>query len=321
MWNELVSIIIPVYNVEKYVARCINSLLHQTYRNIEIIVINDGSTDNSLNKCLKFHNEPCVHILSQENKGLSAARNAGLDIAQGSYIAFVDSDDFVAPAYIEKLVGLSIKYDADIVHSGVQAFLDETEIKTHQDKTQQGNVTEIKLSRKEACRELFETNIDGIGCAAVKLYKRSMWKDRRFPIGKLHEDEFMVYKLFWDASTVVATTEKLYYYQSKRADSITHAAFTLKRLDRIEAGRERAVFFRKSGEKELEGKSYAALSTSIIEDLRKMKESGSHKGNEKLYRELSKEAITCFVHFVMFSRHVRLKRKIHILLMFILGIK
>ena len=116
MYKKLVTVVVPIYNVERYLEKCLTSIILQTYKNLEVILVNDGSTDNSLNICKEFEKEDSrIRIISQENKGLSVARNVGIENAKGEYIAFVDSDDFISCKFIENLYNESIRNNSDIV--------------------------------------------------------------------------------------------------------------------------------------------------------------------------------------------------------------
>ena len=131
-----VSVIIPVYNGERFIEQCLNSVLNQTYENLEIICINDGSTDQSLKKLKEYAaKDDRVVVLSQENKGMSGARNSGMDIATGQYIAFVDCDDYIDVTMIEKLVDIANRTDAEIVITNILLFFEDTlQIKSFRDE-------------------------------------------------------------------------------------------------------------------------------------------------------------------------------------------
>ena len=126
MKNPLVSVIIPIYNVEKYINKTINSVINQTYKNLEIILVNDGATDNSLEICKKYNEiDSRIMIIEKENGGLSSARNAGLDVAKGEYISLIDGDDFIESHFIEYLLSLIIKSEADIAECYLEKIDEE----------------------------------------------------------------------------------------------------------------------------------------------------------------------------------------------------
>ncbi len=237
-----ISIIVPVYNVESYLPKCINSLINQTYKNIEIILVDDGSSDNSGHICDKFAKEDKrVKVIHKENGGLSDARNKGIEIAKGSYITFIDSDDYVSPKYCEILYGLLKKYNADIAISDYQTFTEKDVI------LEQIINEEIVMDSKKALANLYDKDYDiAMRVAWGKLYKINLFDKIRYPKGKINEDEFVIHYLYDMAKKVVLTKSKLYYYL-QRESSIMGKTFSLKRLDALEALKDRIDFFDKKG--------------------------------------------------------------------------
>lgn len=213
MENELVSIIVPVYNVEKYLSKCINSIISQTYKNIEIILVNDGSTDESLNICQKYkRKDKRIVIVNKDNGGLSDARNFGIDKSIGKYITFVDSDDWLDEDTIEVALDYLKKNNADISVYGMSIDNDERCIKEKKPKKK------YILDSEKAL--IYLNSFKGIDCSACnKLYKKVLFKDVRFPVGKLCEDMYTIYKLIDKAKVVTIPKAKYHYYQ--RQNSIT----------------------------------------------------------------------------------------------------
>lgn len=201
----LVTIIVPVYNKEHCFGKCLESITGQTYLNIEIIVINDGSTDGSLNICKKYsHDDPRFVIIDQPNKGLSSARNAGLDIARGEFLAFVDSDDWVEPDFIESLYKTLINNNADLSQCGYLWHKRDKIIVSKSPK-------EYILDRKSALNLLFDDNIVK-NFVWNKFYKRSLFEEIRFPIGRIYEDIFVMYKIFDRCKTIAFVNSPKYHY-------------------------------------------------------------------------------------------------------------
>lgn len=235
--NSLISVVVPVYNVEKYLDKCIDSLVSQTYENLEIILIDDGSKDKSAKICDKWKdNDSRIKVIHKENGGLSEARNVGIDYAQGEYIAFIDSDDWVDKNFIKYLHEKLEKYNADIAASTI--------IKTYKDynEIQPINREKIRFTSEEA----LDTLLSGRDFCAVawnKLYKKNVIGNIRFPIGKIHEDEFFSYKVIANANTLVLVTEAIYYYR-QRSGSIMQKWSTA-HLDALEAFKERMDFMYK----------------------------------------------------------------------------
>lgn len=235
--NPIISIIVPVYNVEEYLQRCIDSILNQSFKNFELILVNDGSTDNSLKICKEYLlNDPRVKIINKENGGLSSARNAGINIAKGRYIGFVDSDDWINKEMYKILYELCEKNNSDIaecrytVTTGNEMNLDNS-----------SNLITI-LNNEEAIKSLYTNTSYGSVVSWNKLYRCELFKDIKFPEGKLNEDQFTTYKLYYKSNKIVSIDKVLYYYfQSTK--SIMRSEFTLKKLDAIEAIESSHKFF------------------------------------------------------------------------------
>ncbi len=230
----MISVIIPVYNVEKWLERCVESVLAQTYRNIEVILVNDGSSDHSLEICYKYQRSDArVIVISQENQGLSAARNAGIMTAKGEYITFLDADDYLARDIIEK-VRLKIAGSDICIFQYIGVNENDYDLRLF---TQ--NPLELTMTNKEVLEKLFAD--DGIGgvIACGKVYRKKLFVDNDiyFPVGKYHEDCFTTYKLFYASKTVKYIPDVGYYY-FQRDDSIMHRKFNVKHLDKIEAADE-----------------------------------------------------------------------------------
>lgn len=238
--DVLVTIVVPMYNVEKYIEKCIDSLTNQTYKNIEIIIVNDGTKDNSLTIAEeKAKEDNRIKIISQSNQGLSAARNMGIDNASGDYICFVDSDDFVHPDYIKLLLETILKNNADISVCDFFYIDDKGNIWKRKEK-------ENKLyNNEEALKDIFSQEQNTEIMTWNKLYKIQLFRDNKiyFPIGRYHEDNFTTYKLYYYAKKIVMISNELYYYL-QRNNSIMGQKFNKKRLDIIEAIEETKEFFK-----------------------------------------------------------------------------
>lgn len=243
--EPLISVIVPVYQVEAYVAHCIESIVNQTYRNLEIILVYGDSTDNSVKICEQFVNaDNRIKAVRQGKKGLSDARNTGIDVARGEYIAFVDSDDYVGTRYIEDMYHIMCLSESDIVQCNFQKVIDDC---ARED--QREGVYTVYPRRQF---DLASYTILSWKCNVVwnKLYKASLFEGVRYPVGKNHEDEFTTYKLVWRANRIAVTNTRLYFYR-QRSDSLMGSAYSLKRLDAEEAYREREAFYQEKGETEV----------------------------------------------------------------------
>lgn len=233
MNEEKISIIVPVYNVEAYLERCVESILKQTYTNLEILLVNDGSTDKSGELCDKLAlRDHRIRVIHKENGGLSDARNRGIDEASSNLIGFIDSDDYIDEDMYETLYRQMVASKADLSMCGHYDVY-------HQIPEKQ--VAEIKtweLMPEEAIKMVMEAKILSV-TAVNKLYKKALFGQLRFRIGKIAEDAFIMVDLIHQCSKIVATNEKKYYYVH-RENSITTQKFSLKFLNVIEAYEQNA---------------------------------------------------------------------------------
>lgn len=242
--NALISIIIPVYNVEKYLERCLKSVVQQSYYNLEIILINDGSTDKSAVICDSYELvDERIKVIHKGNGGLSDARNAGLAIAKGNYISFLDSDDWIHKDYILELYKIASENKSDISVCNFKEVYLEDKISV-EDTFSNANIS--VFSNLEALSQLTNELYVQFTIACAKLYKKELFDGIEFPFSKLHEDEYTTYKVIAKANKVVYTSKQLYFYY-KRPDSIMGQGINLKgRLDYFEALSNQIKFFRKT---------------------------------------------------------------------------
>lgn len=210
--TKKVSIIVPVYNVEQYLERCIKSIQGQTYKNIEIILVNDGSTDDSLQICKGYEDDSRVIIVNKLNGGLSDARNAGLAVATGDYVAFIDSDDFIRDRMIQTMLDSIEKNDADICVCDMVYLYDNGQLVY-------ADGGDFSCSNTKNQPSLIRIN----NSACNKLFKTEMFKDVQFPVGKYYEDLATIPILIYKANKVSKVNDAFYvYYQ--RTGSIAHTA-------------------------------------------------------------------------------------------------
>lgn len=215
MNTPLCSVIVPVYNVAEYLPRCINSLTNQTERNIEIILVNDGSTDESTFICREAASlDSRIVLIEKENGGLSSARNAGLDIAGGNYILFVDSDDYVSSDFCSEALACFEKSGSDMVVFGFDTIFTDKGKTVHHHTKKPGTIT-----KEEVVRGLL---IDGYinSLAWNKAYRRSLFDGVRYPEGVMFEDVGTTYKLVDKASSFYIS-DRITYYYGIRSDSIS----------------------------------------------------------------------------------------------------
>ena len=263
--KPLISIVVPIYNVEKYLERCLDSILTQNYQNVQIILVNDGATDDSgliCDRYLKLDNR--IEVIHKTNGGLSDARNYGIDRARGEYITFIDSDDYVDSEYISYLYDCISNNQCDISVCSYSVV-------------KNGKITDIGSSFSNCVltpdqaisRMLCDEGFTVSACA--KMYRRALFDDVRYPVGKLCEDNGTTYKLFLKANSVFYGKNSHYYY-CVRSNSIMTSVFNWKKLDLIELT--------------------DGMSTDVLKKYKQLKEAVIRR---QLYVRLSvlRQAITC----------------------------
>ena len=287
MTTPLISVIVPVYRVEEYLERCVKSILSQTYKNLEVILVDDGSPDQCPAICdACAEKDARVKVIHQENKGLSGARNAGINAASGEYLAFVDSDDYVSPHFIEELYQLlqdtgcaigqcrfSYVKGEGLVEEGDSAFC---------------------IYRGESLMEQLYGPEEKATCFVVawnKLYRAELFKETgiRYPEGRIHEDEATTYRLFHEAKKLAFLDRALYGYYTENGGSIT-SVFSAKRLQWLTAHEERIAFFKKNGYEKLLPAAYRKLCDACITFYFRCTE--QVKDAEELKKELRKRLET-----------------------------
>ena len=233
----MISIIVPVYNVKEYLNDCVESIINQTYKDIEILLVDDGSTDSSGNICEELaQKDQRIRVFHQTNQGLSSARNLGIDNSKGDFLAFVDSDDSIHPQMIEILLGLINKYDAELSVCGFERVYENDSILYSEFK----NIDSYCKTSRQVLSNLGE-DVNPI-VAWNKLYRRELFESLRYEVGRVHEDEIIIHRLIDRTKLIAFTDVKLYYYYC-RATSITGSVLSEKRImDFIYAGDERRKY-------------------------------------------------------------------------------
>ena len=222
------SVIVPVYNVEKCLEKCIESILNQTFKNYELILVDDGSPDNSGKICDEYAKKYSkIRVIHKKNGGLSQARNVGISVSKGEYLSFIDSDDYIASDMFEFLMKNLKENNADVSVCGIyDCYKDKI---VHQCKDQKFLILDNETALSEA---LIGKNISVN--AVNKIYKKELFDNIKFPDGKLFEDAFTIPKILSISKKVVADTKPLYYYQH-RVGTITTSSFKKQDLSVIEA--------------------------------------------------------------------------------------
>jgi len=309
----MVSIIIPIYKVETWLKYCLDSLINQTYSEIEVILVNDGSPDNCGQICDEYAAiDPRFKVIHKDNGGLSDARNAGMAIAQGEYITFIDSDDYVAPNYVERLLNLLLKHDADISQCDFHQFNDDEENSCAKIASNEHEITVMSgLSSLEALW-LYNSHVSVITCA--KLYRKHLFteNDIIFPKGRIHEDEFTTYKLLYYSRLVAFTNDKLYFYRQRR-DSIMGSPFSAKRLDAVTAVAS-AIDFAKQNNMPLLNEAmhyYVRVNFALIDCI--FQSSGYHGDFMAELKQLRRNVLSSPGIFTY--RHYPMRERIHFMLL------
>ena len=280
------SVVVPIYNVEKYLKQCLDSLINQTLSNIEIILVNDGSTDNSEAICQSYAEQDSrIKLFSKPNGGLSDARNFGLQKVTSPIVGFVDSDDYVDLNMFQVLIELKQRSHAEIAVGGVKMAANDGDVymvRAVQD--------ELIADRHDAMEELLKSKrITNSVCN--KVFDTALFDQITFPVGKLYEDEFVTYKLF-DRAKKVAMTNKVFYYYRSSPTSITHKPFSEREFDRIEASEIKVAYIEKTYP-DLVQYAQRYLVYDCVMSLSKMKEYKSTYN--QLTRDNIRKHLSCFM--------------------------
>lgn len=279
-----IGVIVPVYNVEKYLDKCINSILCQTYDNFELILVDDGSTDKSGIICDLYAENDCrIHVIHQKNGGVSVARNTGIEYVSKKtsckWICFVDSDDFIDRQFLEILFAISSKDKTDLVMCDYTTKMDEMLLKKCVD-SQILNPEDAYVSFPRVTNNIW-----------AKLYKIDLFKNHRFPVGKIMEDAHTFYKVLFDAKKVSVTNIPLYFY-TINPNGIYNSKWKPERIESIVATQNQVQFMKDNHyDKALHTASYVYMLT-IFKELKYLKETNSEmKKYEKLLRKKLRKAI------------------------------
>lgn len=256
----LVSIIIPIYNIERYLDRCIASVANQTHKDLQIILVDDGSTDQSAEICDTWAiKDSRITVIHQENGGVSIARNRGLDAANGEYVLWVDSDDYIAPETVSKMLHVLEHSDVDMVICDFEKGTDDAFIfpgcEAH---------CEV-IDKITALNRIYVDSYSALRYAApwLKLAKRTLYQDIRYPDGKIFEDIYTTHKLLYRCERIAVLDAPMFYY-FQRPGSIMNTSFNMKKLDYLQALVERVQFFKDHALEELERIAYDELLHALI---------------------------------------------------------
>ena len=289
--EDLISIVVPIYNVEKYLDKCIKSIINQSYKKLEIILVDDGSKDNCGKMCEEYRKiDKRIKVIHKKNGGLSSARNAGIKIATGKYIGFIDSDDWIEKDMFKEMIKLAKENNSDIVQCDFIRCNEENLVIDNTNK----KIVNI-YSNIEAIWNQYKKGIDVSSIVTWnKLYKKSLFNDIEFPEGKINEDEFTIYKLFYYANKVVYTN-KIFYYYRQNPNSIMNTSFSKKNLDYLDAYEEKADFIKGIGEEKLFEHTMNYYYNALIHNYIKYQK--LYKEDKKTLKELRDKRDRAFKNF------------------------
>ncbi len=306
MSDELITIIVPVYNGENHIGRCLNSIMEQTYSAVEVVVIDDGSTDNTAEILRTYSQEnQNIRVFGVSHKGVSYARNAGIAKANGEYIAFVDADDEVVPEYLEVLYGLIKRYDAELAvchfyhvnHVGACAK------SAKKNKTSNVNVFSGKefLKRME---EPFRYEVTAV--CWNKLYKKDLFVSTKYPVGRIYEDSAVMQEILYPIGRLAETSEKLYFYHTETM-GITRSVYHLDKMDEVVYAKSRMRFFARKKEWEIYVSARKQYCIAMLKHYYLMKKSGL--GTRQLSLRLKKE-LRKYLKGYQWKRNIPFKVKV-----------
>lgn len=299
--NPLISVIVPIYKVEEYLRECIDSILNQTYQNLEIILVNDGSPDSCGQICEEYaKQDDRIVVIHKENGGLSDARNAGLDICKGEYISFVDSDDRIHPQFIEILYQNLVENKAEISIVSLLKFNKNSDIYI----CNNSKLTEFSKN------QIFDNLYDNSYCPNLvvawnKLYKKDLFDKIRYPKGRVHEDEFVIHHIYGKCSKIILSFNQLYYYR-QRPKSIMSNFSEKKYLDFIDAMHDRILFSDHLKNDELKKET---LNNILKYNINNFSKSNFHSRIKSYLRE----HFIVVIIFLYNTRHFNLKEKLFFL--------
>lgn len=302
----LISVIVPIYNVEKYIRRCIDSIVSQTYKNLEIILVDDGSPDKCPQICDEYaKKDNRIIVLHKENSGLSDARNAGLDIAKGEYFIFIDSDDYVTENFV------------DVLYMTASQNGSKLAICNHVCVDESGNHISVKndsyvkneiISAKEINGRVMQFSTHMCVVAWNKIYHRSLWENIRYPRGRVCEDEYVFCDIVDQCDKIACSASHEYYYRVRKSSIMSNGNFKLY-YDMIHASKKRIIYYRKKEWLDLVEQGYIL---SML-DAMMMCYCHCHTCEEKRWYKEVLEEINLYISSHGVLEHMTFKEKIKLL--------
>lgn len=248
-----ISVIVPVYNIENYIEECIKSILNQTFKDFELLLVDDGSTDSSLNICREYEKKDNrIKVIHKKNGGLSDARNTGIEKACGKYFCFIDGDDFIANDTLENMYNLILKNNSQIAICNMVRYYEDEDTEVFYKPSE----TKIVLEGEDRFKTLEQPSV------CNKMFKAELFNGIRFPYGKYYEDTFVYHELVMKARSVILTGKDSYYYRCRRG-SILDGGYSKKYFDFMEAVYLRAIFLDQNNIKEYADEAYLHMYSSL----------------------------------------------------------
>ena len=303
-----ISIIVPVYKVEPWLRECMDSILGQTFRDFELILVDDGSPDGCGAICDEYARlDTRVRVIHKENGGLSSARNAGLRIARGAYILFIDSDDFVEANMLQRLMQAADQHSADVVMFNFDTYYPPEHTGW---KRAGSSFSSAVMSNAEFAAFLAHSDHWPASIACNKLYRRQIWENLSFPEGFIHEDEAVIHHVVEQCRTIAIIDDCLYHYRQIVSTSITGQGIRIASFDKLTALADRILCAHKNGWQELAGHTAYQYIYCLLDLLPRFPRTAE---NEKYFRRMEDSLKTAFPYLLR-AKNVSPRHKVHLAL-------
>lgn len=300
--QKLISVIVPVYNIEKYIEKCIVSISSQTYKSLEIILVDDGSTDSSGSICDTLSkNDRRIKVIHKKNGGLSDARNAGLEVAEGEYFSFIDGDDFITPDTLEKLYNAAVSTASEISVCNMLRYYEDGSTEAFYCPS----TAPVTLEGIDRFKTLNQPSV------CNKLFKAELFGNLRFPKGKYYEDTYIYHILAYNASNVALTGHNGYMYLSRR-DSILGADISERYFDYIEAIYNRFVFLTEHDINIYAKEAALSLYVAVANAQNRIKKTSS---NQKSFENARKQYLAAYRYLMRRRSGIGFKQKLRLFLL------
>ena len=278
--KPLISVIIPVYKTEKYLKTCVESVCESDYKNLQIILVDDGSPDKCPEMCDELAlGDSRIEVIHKENGGLSDARNAALDIVQGDYVTFIDSDDLIKKDMISDMYDIAVKENCDIVKTGM--------IMTEDEKDEGVNGDYIVVGKREALGRIY-TDPPSIVTICGKLFKIPLFDGLRFPVGMLNEDEYLTPRLFYRCERIALSEKTGYLYMQRPGESIMRSSFSPKKMQILSIMEDRIKLFEEWNYSELVKMSKRDYFCHLLNLRKKVKNTHCEKEYTEIMNKMNK---------------------------------